>query len=360
MPRSSSGAISLPASPASSPATTRGRCKSESDSKASMSHKLKKKLDIPASPLSKTNPLIDICNTSLSDTVLTQTKDSKPSKTLKKCPCGQSSGGHSWLLKCTSCTQTWHSDCANLKAKLPKSTIDSLDMWQCPWCYSCPMVPPSSHRSLNTSSALQKMAISAEILTKIEDTVKLAITNSQTPNLKSIESQLLKLSEAVETYSKKEPMIAQPPSASPEQIESIIEEPTTQENTEPPSKSEEETFLSEEEAQMLKTFLDSETFVSEGGREVVSYGAIYKYMGAKSTNPKQVPEQLQPILDKIIFRKEYSINQILVNKFEGPSSSLAKHSDNEYDINPSSDIFTISLGDSATVVFSEKNGEKYI
>ena len=90
-------------------------------------------LDIPASPLSKTNPLIDICNTSLSDTLLTQTKDSNPSKTLKKCPCGQSSGGHSWLLKCTSCTQTWHSDCANLKGKLPKSTIDSLDTWQCPW-----------------------------------------------------------------------------------------------------------------------------------------------------------------------------------------------------------------------------------
>ena len=208
------------------------------------------------------------------------------------------------------------------------------------------MVPPSPHRSLKTSSALQKMAISAEILTKIEDTVKLAITNSQTPNLKTIESQLLKLSEAVETYSKKEPMIAQHPSASPEQIESIIEEPITQENTEPPSKSEEETFLSEE-AQMLKTFLDSETFV-RGGREVVSYGATYKYMGAKSTNPKPVPEQLQPILDKINFGKEYSINQIL----EGPSSSLAKHSDNEYDINPSSDIFTISLGDSATVVLS--------
>ena len=77
-------------------------------------------------------------------------------------------------------------------------------------------------------------------------------------------------------------------------------------------------------------------------------------MGAKSTNPKPVPELLQPILDRINFGKEYTINQILVNKFEGPSSSLAKHSDNEYDINPSSEIFTISLGDSATVVFSEK------
>ena len=64
------------------------------------------------------------------------------------------------------------------------------------------MAPPSSHRSLKTSSALQKMAISAEILTKIEGTVKLA-TNSQTPNLKSIESQLLKFSDVFETYSKK-------------------------------------------------------------------------------------------------------------------------------------------------------------
>ena len=100
MPRSSSGAISMPASPATSSATTGGRCKCESDSKASLSHKLKKKLDFPASPLRKTNPLIGICNTSLSETLLTQTKDSKPSKTLKKCPCG-----HSWLLKCTSCIQ---------------------------------------------------------------------------------------------------------------------------------------------------------------------------------------------------------------------------------------------------------------
>ena len=76
-------------------------------------------------------------------------------------------------------------------------------------------------------------------------------------------------------------MITQPPS--PEQIESIIEEPTTQENMEPPSKS-------EEEAQMLKTYLDSKTFVREGGREVVSYGATYKHI---STWVPKVPTQNQ-------------------------------------------------------------------
>ena len=85
MPILGCGATSLPASPATSPATTRGRCKSESDSKVSLSHKLRKKSDIPASPLLQTDPLIVICNTSLSETLLTRTKESKPSKTLKKC-----------------------------------------------------------------------------------------------------------------------------------------------------------------------------------------------------------------------------------------------------------------------------------
>ena len=89
-------------------------------------------------------------------------------------------------------------------------------------------MPPNSHRSLKTSSSLQKMVINAEIMNKIGDTVKLAITNCHAPNLNSIESQLSKLYEAVETYSKKEPLITQPPSpnniriATEELIESTL------------------------------------------------------------------------------------------------------------------------------------------
>ena len=52
---------------------------------------------------------------------------------LKRCPCGSSSSGKAWLLKCNGCTQFWHNSCANLKGKIPKSTIDQLDHWLCPW-----------------------------------------------------------------------------------------------------------------------------------------------------------------------------------------------------------------------------------
>ena len=54
----------------------------------------------------------------------------------------------------------------------------------------------------------------------------------------------------------------------------------------------------------------------------------------------------------------YKLNQILVNKYSGPDALLPKHSDNEYDINPDSEIFTVSIGDTATVKFtSTKNCE---
>ena len=284
----------------------------------------------------------------------------KKGNSLKRCPCGSSSSGKAWLLKCNGCTQFWHNSCANLKGKIPKSTIDQLDHWLCPWCFVSPYKAPKNHKSVKNSTALTDIVASDSFISKIEDAIQGYIIPQNNEILTSIRSDLSRLSQEVKDYSQKINATSssglQKP-LHPEQIKSIIDEPSTQENTEPPSKSEEENFLSEEEAQILTTFLDSETFVREGGREVISYGATYKYMGAKSTNPKPVPELLKPILDKINFGKEYTINQILVNKFEGPSSSLAKHSDNEYDINPSSEIFTISLGDSATVVFSEKNGE---
>ena len=67
---------------------------------------------------------------------------SKKGPALKRCPCGNSSGGKAWLLKCTACDQMWHNSCANLKGNLPKSTVDQLDHWQCPWCFACPFEPP--------------------------------------------------------------------------------------------------------------------------------------------------------------------------------------------------------------------------
>ena len=72
-------------------------------------------------------------------------------------------------------------------------------------------------------------------------------------------------------------------------------------------------------------------------------------MGSKSHSTKSVPEVFQSLLGKICESIGYKLNQILVNKYSGPDALLRKHSDNEYDINPDSEILTVSIGDTATV-----------
>ena len=75
----------------------------------------------------------------------------------------------------------------------------------------------------------------------------------------------------------------------------------------------------------------------------------------KSHSTKSVPEVFQPLLGKIGESIGYKLNQILVDKYSGPDALLSKHSDNEYDINPDSEIFTVSIGDTATVQFTSTN-----
>lgn len=284
---------------------------------------------------------------------------SKKTQSLKRCPCGISSGGKAWVLKCTGCTQTWHNSCANLKGNIPKNTIDQLDHWLCPWCYVSPYLAPSNHKSVKNSSALTNIVSTDSVISQIEEAIQNCVVPQNSELLNSIQSSLNQLSQEIKDFAGKTnaptPTESQKP-PSQGQIKSISPEPTPNENIEPPFQAHTENFISEEEAENLKVFFESERFTREGSREVASYGTVYKYMGAKSTNPKPIPEALQPLVDRINFGRGYAINQILVNKFEGPDSALPKHSDNEYDINPSSEIITVSLGDSATLKFSEKYG----
>ena len=79
---------------------------------------------------------------------------------LQKCPCGSTTGGKSWILKCINCKQNWHSTCANLKGDFPKASIDSLTSWHCPWCFTVPFAPPKNHKSQKTTATLQSTVIS--------------------------------------------------------------------------------------------------------------------------------------------------------------------------------------------------------
>ena len=91
---------------------------------------------------------------------------------LKSCPCGKSSGGKSWLLKCIGCGQAWHSTCSNLKGQIPKSMIGNLDHWLYPWCFVCPYKPPKGNISVKQSTNLTTAVISDSIVTEIEEAMK--------------------------------------------------------------------------------------------------------------------------------------------------------------------------------------------
>ena len=185
------------------------------------------------------------------------------------------------------------------------------------------------------------------LISRIEEAMQNCVVPQNSELLNSIQSNLNQLSQEIKDFAAKNnaPVSTEsqkPPSLG--QIKSISPEPSPNENTEPPFHTHNKNFISEDEAENLKVFFDSTRFTRGGSREVVSYGTVYKYMGAKTTNPKPIPEALQPLVDRINFGRGYKINRILVNKFEGPDSALPKHSDNEYDINPSSEIITVSLG----------------
>ena len=66
-------------------------------------------------------------------------------------------------------------------------------------------------------------------------------------------------------------------------------------------------------------------------------------MGSKGHSTKSIPDVFQPLLGQLSKNIEYKLNQILVNKYSGADAPLPKHSDNEYDINPDSAMFTVSI-----------------
>ena len=180
--------------------------------------------------------------------------------------------------------------------------------------------------------------------------MKSCISNQNDELIKSIQSSLSTLQDEAKSHNSVQSL----DHAIDRPIESIMDGVTTIPTPEQPYSAYKPEFVSEQYALELKKILDQEMFTSEGNREVVSYGEKYKYMGSKSHSTKSVPEILQPLISKISENIGYKLNQILVNKYSGPDALLPKHSDNEYDINPDSEIFTVSIGDTATVKFTSK------
>ncbi|KAL5260873.1 hypothetical protein ACHWQZ_G006792 [Mnemiopsis leidyi] len=137
-------------------------------------------------------------------------------------------------------------------------------------------------------------------------------------------------------------------------------------------------FIDENLSSGIMDLLRTSEFKSENGRSTLSFGEPYTYTGSKSNRnvPTSFPDVLQPVVDKInaiqkdLFYSNHPdlkrnenrhpaplINSCLVNRYAGSESFLPSHSDNEITIHPESSIFTLSLGESATVKFSSIHHE---
>ena len=90
---------------------------------------------------------------------------------------------------------------------------------------------------------------------------------------------------------------------------------------------------------------------------MISYGADYRYSNKESSliSP-ELPDCLKPLAEKIenTFKGQQA-TQFLINRFSGKNSFLPEHSDNEGEINPSSSIFTISLGATCKTTHKDKS-----
>jgi len=117
--------------------------------------------------------------------------------------------------------------------------------------------------------------------------------------------------------------------------------------------------------ELYKMFNECDQFKEnkENGHSVMTYGHPYHYVGSKSS-PKGPVKDLQGPLLKIVkkLQEEFpecgDINSCLVNKYCGAEASLPNHADDEFCIDPTSSIFTVSIGSKATVRFTNQHDER--
>ena len=122
-------------------------------------------------------------------------------------------------------------------------------------------------------------------------------------------------------------------------------------------------FLSEELSdKALNHFSEYNFRNSENGHKVAAFGEPYHYQGSKQKGtPEEFPEIIQEIVKEIHSKYPmYDISECTVNDYDGNESFLPEHSDDESSIDSESLIFTLSLGQSRTIVFRHKTTNREV
>ncbi len=293
--------------------------------------------------------------------------------TKKSCPCGRSTAGRDWVLKCSQCSQHWHSSCSNMKGaeSLSQTQIDGiLEFWQCPWCFKSTFTKPGTHKSATDEESLIESTVSCSMIQKLTEAVAESVQKSlPLIDMSALETRLDNLSKDIQDFKEHTPPLTSrfgtplKNCPAPDLNKRMI-------SPEMPYETYKEEFLSEHElsgvADLLGHLKDGGDFVMERGHGVVSFGEPYKYTGSRSTEPDPIPSELDVLIDKLCL--ELSLdnrpNSILINHYPAstrlsPSDShLAMHSDDEPTILAGSKITTISVGACRKVVFKAKHDER--
>ena len=312
---------------------------------------------IPESPLSPLATTLSPMSDKLNNTRSTEAKK-KVSKGV--CPCGKSSAGRDWHLKCSSCKQVWHNSCVNLKGAntLSQLQVDTILVhWQCPWCFQCPFNPPDSHISVKNGKVLRDSTVSCSVLQQISDSVT-DVVSKTLPG--SLSNQINQLSQQVQDLSNKPSSVDMRSELEPPKVYLV--------SPEPPHGQYLENFLDSELLEQTMSFLSEQIeqnrFKPENGHSVLSFGESYTYVGSKSST---VTEPIPRVLESIIqtFDSKLNLksapNSVLINYYPstqssesaetGSNSYLPYHSDDEAVIQPDSSIVTISLGGNRSINF---------
>ena len=321
-----------------------------------------------------------------------------------KCPCGKSDTSSTHII-CAKCKQSWHNKCANLTG-LGKAAIKKLEIWQCPKCYTCPLLRyqptinhaeskalPSSLQSdiksmtLQMKSLIEKTTVNESLSMEVNALkTQLAELVSATKEPKPVTKVPPELDEAIMKLPKIETGLAdlneQILSLKSSMTSSTHKSPTlersrgpsvTNPNTSSPNSMEAETpcepFIkyqkdcipSELKEKLLQHIDESESSfksVGDGSREVLYYGAFdYSYSGVKHEK-QPMPESIKALMETVNslnIDEPLELNSCLVTKYRSGKNFIPFHRDDEPVIGPESKIVTVSIGSSRSMLFENND-----
>ena len=144
---------------------------------------------------------------------------------------------------------------------------------------------------------------------------------------------------------------------------SVLKNPGSRiETTCDPVEDHKEDFIDGSLSTELLDLCRSLSFTQKPGRAVASFGAEYEYKGSVPPQSVNMPPAIEKLINKV--SSEYNLEdsaqptQCLINKLEGPEAYIPIHSDDEVTISPFSSIYTISIGDTVNVKYTDYHSEK--